>query len=147
VARAGAGWSLGVGSGLVVARAPDGGWSPPCALLALSSGLGWQLGLEVQDMVLVLRTPSALAAFCAAQLGVGGSVGLAAGPLGRVASARALASMGGGALVYSYCLSRGAFAGVALEGTLLATRDALNQVGGGPPLDALMRVWVQDRCS
>jgi lipid-binding SYLF domain-containing protein len=139
VARAGAGWSLGVGSGLVVARAQPGGaaaWSPPSALLSLSSAVGWQLGVEVQDLILVLRSRSALRAFAAAgQLGVGGSVSLAAGPLGRAAAARALATLGGGAVVYSYCATRGAFAGVALEGTLLATRDSLNRVrraaGGG----------------
>ncbi|EFN54864.1 hypothetical protein CHLNCDRAFT_35844 [Chlorella variabilis] len=127
VARAGAGWSFSVGSGLVVARAPGGGWSPPSAVLSLASAVGWQVGVEVRDLVLVLRTRSALSAFCAAQLGVGGSVSLAAGPLGRAASATALANLAGGALVYSYSSTRGAFAGVALEGSLLATRDSLNQ--------------------
>lgn len=127
VARVGAGWSLSLGSGLVVARTPGGGWSPPSAVLSLASSVGWQLGLEVQDLILVLRTQSALRAFCASQLGVGGSVSLAAGPVGRTASAQALANLGGSALVYSYSCTRGAFAGVAVGASLLATRDSLNQ--------------------
>ena len=36
---------------LVVARTPEGGWSAPSALLSLASSVGWQLGLEVQDLV------------------------------------------------------------------------------------------------
>lgn len=51
VARVGAGWSLSVGSGLVVARTAEGGWSAPSALLSLASSIGWQIGLEVQDLV------------------------------------------------------------------------------------------------
>jgi lipid-binding SYLF domain-containing protein len=139
VAKAGAGWSLSVGSGLVVARTPEGGstsgsgcrWSAPSAVLSVASSVGWQLGVEVADLVLVLRSESALKAFCSGrQLGVGGSVSVAAGPVGRGASARAMAALGGGSLVYSYSNSRGAYAGVAVEASMLSTRDAVNQVGG-----------------
>ena len=139
VAKAGAGWSLSVGSGLVVARSPEGGgsssggcgWSAPSAVLSVASSVGWQLGVEVADLVLVLRSESALKAFCSGrQLGVGGSVSVAAGPVGRGASARAMAALGGGSLVYSYSSSRGAYAGVAVEASMLSTRDAVNQVGG-----------------
>jgi lipid-binding SYLF domain-containing protein len=35
----------------VVARTGEGGWSAPSALLSLASSVGWQLGLEVQDLV------------------------------------------------------------------------------------------------
>lgn len=49
--------------------------------------------------------------------------------MGRAAAARALAATGGGTLVYSYCATRGAYAGVSIEGTVLSTRDAVNQVG------------------
>ncbi|PRW57440.1 senescence-associated -like [Chlorella sorokiniana] len=136
VARVGAGWSLSVGSGLVVARTGEGGWSAPSALLSLASSVGWQLGLEVQDLVLVLRSESALKAFCSSQLGVGGALSIAAGPVGRAAAARALAAVGGAAMVYSYSATRGLFAGLSLEGTVLSTRDAVNQAFYGRKVSA-----------
>lgn len=134
VARVGAGWGVSVGSGVVVARSPEGGWSAPSALLSLASSLGWQIGVEVQDLVLVLRSQAALKAFCSSQLGVGGGASVAAGPVGRAAAARALAAVGGGAVVYSYSSARGCYAGVALEGIVLRPRDAVNQAS---PLAAL----------
>lgn len=146
VAKAGAGWSLSVGSGLVVARLPHPGaggttgstsaWSAPSAIISLASSVGWQLGLEVQDVVLVLRSEAALRAFTGAQLGIGGSLSVAAGPVGRAAAARALASTASGAVVYSYCAARGAFAGLALEAMLLSTRDAVNQAFYGRKVTA-----------
>lgn len=136
VARAAAGWSVSVGSGLVVARQPGGGWSAPSAILSLASSVGWQLGVEVQDVVLVLRSHAALKAFCGAQLGIGGSLSVAAGPVGRAAGARALAAAGAGAVVYSYCAARGAYAGLALEAALVCSRDAVNQAFYGRKVTA-----------
>lgn len=136
VAKVGAGWSLAAGSGLVVARRPPGsgdgdgpGWSAPSAVLSLASSVGWQLGAEVQDLVLVLRDEAALRAFTGSQLGLGTTISVAAGPVGRSAAARALAALGGAGVAYSYSATRGMFAGVALEGTALFPRDAVNQVG------------------
>lgn len=136
VARVGLGWSVAAGSGLVVARRPPGGgdggpgWSAPSAVLSLASSVGWQLGAEVQDLVLVLRDEAALRAFTGSQLGLGGAASVAAGPVGRAAAASARAALGGAGLAYSYGATRGAYAGVALEGTALFPRDAVNQVRG-----------------
>lgn len=68
---------------------------------------------------------------CSAQLGIGGGASVAAGPVGRAAAARALASVGAGAVVYSYSSTRGAYAGVALEALLISSRDAVNQASEG----------------
>lgn len=80
----------------------------------------------------MLRNHSALKAFSSSQLGLGGTVSVAAGPMGRAAAAKALASVGGGGVVWSYCATRGAYAGVSVEGTVLSPRDAINQVGCRP---------------
>jgi lipid-binding SYLF domain-containing protein len=75
-------------AGLVLARHPDGGWSAPCALGCVGIGWGLQIGGELQDVLLVLRTPEALRAFCGAvQIGLGGGIAAAVGPLGRNATA------------------------------------------------------------
>ena len=102
---------------------------PLLGLLPLPpAGAGWQLGCELTDVVVVLRNAAAVRAFAGSQLGLGGSVSIAAGPLGREAAAKlALGAAGSTAVCYSYSVSRGAYAGLALEGTLLRSRDAVNQ--------------------
>lgn len=92
-------------------------------------------------MIVVLRNQAAVRAFCGSQLGVGGSASISAGPVGREAAAKlALGTGGGGALCYSYSCSRGAFVGLALEGTLLRSRDAINErfYGRALPAKALL---------
>jgi lipid-binding SYLF domain-containing protein len=87
-AQGGFGWSAGAGTGLVVARRAGGCWSPPCAVALYSLGWGIQAGGALCDLLIVLRTPAAVAAFCGAlHCGVAGSLSLAVGPLGRQAQA------------------------------------------------------------
>jgi hypothetical protein len=110
---------------------------PRGAVTILPAGAGWQLGAGLTDVVVVLRNLAAVRAFCGSQLGVCGSLSIAAGPLGREAAAKlALGSTGAGALCYSYSCSRGAYVGLGLEGTLLRTRDAVNHLFYGRPLPA-----------
>ncbi|CAN0226617.1 unnamed protein product, partial [Hapterophycus canaliculatus] len=52
-----------VGTGLVVARRRDGGWSAPSALGSFGLGWGFQVGGELTDVVIVLNTVSAVEAF------------------------------------------------------------------------------------
>lgn len=64
-----------IGTGLVVARLPDGGWSAPSAIAMSGMGWGFQLGGELTDVLLVLTTPSAVQAFSSsAQVAVGTEV-------------------------------------------------------------------------
>eukprot|EP00887_Chlorella_sp_A99_P007669 scaffold20.g7669.t1 len=136
--RAGLGaLSATVGTGVVVARRADGaGWSAPSSLQLVGSGLGWAAGAALVDVLVVLRSPAAVRAFCGSQIGLGGSAAIAAGPLGRNAGANAAAGLAGGATMLSYSCARGLFAGVALEGSLLRTRDAVNHRFYGRPLSA-----------
>ena len=60
-AQVGLGWSAAVGSGLVVARQPGGGWTPPSALAFYALGWGFQCGGSLCDLLLVLRSRYGLA--------------------------------------------------------------------------------------
>lgn len=101
------------------------------------AGAGWQVGGALTDVIVVLRNAAAVRAFCGSQLGLSGAVSVAAGPVGREAAAKlALGTSGSGAVCYSYSCSRGAFAGLALEGTLLRSRDSVNQRFYGRPVPA-----------
>jgi lipid-binding SYLF domain-containing protein len=120
------------GSGLVVARLPDGSWSAPSAIGTVGAGLGGQIGFELTDFVFILNDASAVKTFAqAGSLTLGGNVSLAAGPVGRNAEAAGAASLKGVAGVFSYSKTKGLFAGVSLEGGgIIERRDANEKMYG-----------------
>eukprot|EP00842_Homolaphlyctis_polyrhiza_P005636 jgi/Hompol1/6073/HPOL_002754-RA len=126
IVKAGFLWSGRVGSGIVVARLPDGTWSAPSAIIAVGAGLGAQLGAEVTDFVFVLNNHAAVRAFShGGNLTLGGSISVAAGPTGRTSEvAGSVVDM---APIYSYSKSKGLFAGVSIEGTVIITRKEANR--------------------
>ncbi|CAL8465716.1 g5252 [Coccomyxa elongata] len=137
VAKGGCGWSVAAGTGLVVARKPGGAWTPPSALALYSCGWGLQFGGVLSDLLIVLRNQAAVAAFCGTvHCGLAGGVNLAVGPLGRQAEVTMQVGLGGAAVCYSYLCSRGAFAGVSIDGSLLTTRSDVNLDFYGRPLSA-----------
>ncbi len=111
------------GWGVVVAKTPHG-WSPPSAIATGGAGFGFQVGAEVTEFVIVLNTPEAVEAFAhGGNVSVGGALSAAAGPVGRTLGASVLPV----AAVYTYSRSQGVFAGVSLEGTVIAARDDANR--------------------
>ncbi|KAF4972404.1 hypothetical protein FSARC_971 [Fusarium sarcochroum] len=116
------------GSGLVVARLPDGGWSAPSAIATAGAGFGGQIGFELTDFVFILNDSSAVRSFAqAGSLTLGGNVSLAAGPVGRNAEAAGTASLKGVAGIFSYSKTKGLFAGVSLEGSAIIERRDANE--------------------
>jgi lipid-binding SYLF domain-containing protein len=110
------------GEGVVVSRT-ETGWSGPSFVVVGGVGFGAQIGGQVTECVLVLNTPEAVRAFSRrGNVQLGGSLSVAAGPLGRTASADVMPA----AAVYSYSRSQGLFAGASLEGTVLGTNPAAN---------------------
>ncbi|KAH8652171.1 hypothetical protein BX600DRAFT_516241 [Xylariales sp. PMI_506] len=113
------------GSGVVVARLPDGSWSPPSGFLIHTLGAGFTIGLDIYDCVCVLRTDEAVRAFTRPRLSLGGEIGLVAGPVG--AGTAVEAAVGKSAKpVWSYMKSRGLFAGVQADGTVVVQRPDAN---------------------
>ncbi|ETI45952.1 hypothetical protein F443_09591 [Phytophthora nicotianae P1569] len=118
-----------MGTGLVVARLPDGRWSAPSAIGTAGVGWGPQIGGEITDFVIILNTQRAVEAFCASgQVNLGAELGISAGPVGRVASGalEASASMDV-APCYSYSHSKGLYAGISLEGSVILSRPDINR--------------------
>jgi lipid-binding SYLF domain-containing protein len=57
-------WVSGAGgSGVLIARKEDGSWSPPSGIMLHTAGLGFLVGIDIYDCVLVLNTTQALEAF------------------------------------------------------------------------------------
>ncbi|KAJ5776407.1 uncharacterized protein N7511_001418 [Penicillium nucicola] len=116
------------GSGIVVARLGDGSWSAPSAIATAGAGIGGQIGFELTDFVFILNDAAAVRTFSqVGTLTLGGNVSLAAGPIGRNAEAAGAASTKGVAAVFSYSKTKGLFAGVSLEGSMLVERKDANE--------------------
>lgn len=116
------------GNGIVVARLDDGSWSAPSAIGTAGAGFGGQIGFELTDFVFILNDKAAVRTFGqAGSLTLGGNVSIAAGPIGRNAEAAGAASMKGVAGIFSYSKTKGLFAGVSLEGSVIIERRDANE--------------------
>jgi lipid-binding SYLF domain-containing protein len=120
--------SLRIGTGLVIARLPNGQWSAPSAIYTVGGGFGAQIGGGITDFVTVLTTRDAVRSFMGDGVGrVGASVGVAVGT-GRTAQTDANINGKGEATgCYTYAHSRGLFAGVSLELGGIRTRHKVNR--------------------
>ncbi|KAK9459222.1 uncharacterized protein V1516DRAFT_666497 [Lipomyces oligophaga] len=133
VLKAGFLFSGRAGAGVVIARLPDGSWSAPSAIMTAGAGFGGQIGAELTDFVMILNTRAAVESFAqAGSITLGGNISIAAGPVGRNAEASGSASLKAVAAIFSYSKTRGLFAGVSLEGSVLVERrDANRRFYGG----------------
>ena len=116
------------GSGVIVARLPDGSWSAPSAIVTAGAGVGGQIGAEITDFVFILNNKAAVDSF--AQFGsitLGANVSVAAGPLGRNAEGAGTASLRSASAVFAYSKTKGLFAGVSLEGSAIVERRDANR--------------------
>lgn len=101
----------------------NGGWSAPAFLTITGGSIGAQFGVQAIDLVLVINNQRGLQQLVKNQFKVGADAGVAAGPVGREASASTDIQMR--AQILSYSRTRGLFAGVTLNGsTINQDRDA-----------------------
>ena len=110
-----------------MARLADGSWSTPSAIGIGGAGFGGQAGFEITDFVFVLNDAAAVQTF--SQLGsvtLGGNVSIAAGPVGRNAEGGGIANLKGIAGIFSYSKTKGVFAGVSIEGSVIIERRDAN---------------------
>jgi SH3 domain-containing YSC84-like protein 1 len=114
------GFIVGVrhGRGVVVLRDEAGRWKPPTFVEITGASVGWQVGIQGTDLVLVLRTRSSLKNLMQGKFTIGVHASAAAGPVGREAEAATDASFR--AEILSYSRSRGLFIGLALDGAELS---------------------------
>ncbi|QDU19076.1 lipid-binding SYLF domain-containing protein [Urbifossiella limnaea] len=113
------------GHGVALARTADG-WADPVFVNFGGGSVGFQAGVEATDVVLVFRDQKSLDRVLEgkAKLTLGADAGVAAGPVGR--QAMAATDLPLRAEVLSYSRSRGLFAGVALDGSVIRPDPATN---------------------
>lgn len=112
------------GHGVISVRDPKtGAWSSPAFLTITGGSLGLQIGAQAVDLVLVVQNRRGLDQLLKNQFKVGADASVAAGPVGRDASASTDIQLR--AQILSYSRTRGLFAGVTLNGsTIRQDRDA-----------------------
>lgn len=111
------------GNGVLTVRNAQGRFSDPIFITLAGGSVGWQIGASSTDVVLVFMTQRSVQNFARGKFTLGVDASVAAGPLGRQGEAAA----GVNAEIYSYSRSRGLFAGVALDGTVLAFDRGANR--------------------
>ncbi|KAG5175207.1 hypothetical protein JKP88DRAFT_203735 [Tribonema minus] len=138
VLKAGVVWVGNFGTGLVQCHLLSTEWSAPSAIGTIGMGWGACIGANITDVVLVLNTAAAVEAFCGAgQMSLGAGIGMAAGPIGRSgAGGVTIGTDGDVAPVLSYSHSRGLFAGISLEGAVIAARPDVNRAFYGKDVTA-----------
>jgi lipid-binding SYLF domain-containing protein len=113
------------GRGLLSVKGPDGTWSNPAFVTLTGGSIGFQAGVQSSDIVLVFRSDRGLESIVNGKFTLGADAGVAAGPVGRNASAATDGEMK--AEIWSWSRARGLFAGVALDGAVLAIDDAADE--------------------
>lgn len=112
------------GTGAMVVRDSSGKFSDPIMVSITGGNVGWQIGVQATDIVLVFTTRKSIEGIADGKLTLGGDASVAAGPVGRAASAATDQNFT--AEVYSYSRNRGLFAGVSIDGSVIAIDSKAN---------------------
>jgi lipid-binding SYLF domain-containing protein len=112
------------GHGVMVVRDKQGRFSSPVFITMTGGSFGWQWGVQSTDIVLVFTTPKGIEGISGGKVTLGADASVAAGPVGRQASAATDASLK--AEVYSYSRTRGVFAGLSVDGSAITIDDSAN---------------------
>jgi len=113
------------GSGVLVAKGTDGSWSAPAFYGVGGGSIGFQIGAEMQELLLIILTDGGLNKVMDNQVKIGADLTFALGPVG--------AGLGGattpnfGADMVAYSTSIGLYGGLNLEGGLIAVREEANR--------------------
>ncbi len=122
------------GKGFITCRgAADRGWSAPAAIKVEGGSVGFQIGGSETDVIMLVMNQRGADRLMQSEFTVGGEGEVAAGPVGRTASAQTDAKLT--AEMLSWSRSRGVFAGIALKGTTLRADPGENEVLYGKELD------------
>jgi len=114
------------GRGYAYCRNPDGGgWVGPAGMRIEGGGVGLQAGGSETDVVMLVMSPKGVKGLLKSKFTLGGEASVAAGPVGRDASAQTDATMR--ADILSWSRSRGVFGGLSLQGGTLRADEEANK--------------------
>ena len=117
-------------------------WNGPAFYAIGGASIGFQIGGESSEVVLLAMTDRGVAAFQSNNFKLGADAGIALGPIGLGVAAQT-ANLS--ADILSFSRSKGLYGGVSLQGAVVAARDGLNSAFYGKnvkPSDILIRPTV-----
>lgn len=125
------------GQGVATCRTPRG-WSAPVFVKLEGGSFGWQIGGQSTDLVLVAMNQKGLQDMLKSKFKIGGDAAAAAGPVGRNAQAGTDWKLNAEFLTYSR--SKGLFAGLSLDGTVLSQNedDMAAEYGSAVPFETIL---------
>jgi SH3 domain-containing YSC84-like protein 1 len=103
----------------------SGPWGAPTMMALEGGSFGFQIGGEATDFVLLVMNERGASGILTSKVKLGADASVAAGPVGRTASAETDATLR--ADILSYSRARGAFAGIALEGSTIRPDNGANK--------------------
>ncbi len=114
------------GKGFMLCRKEsEVGWSAPAAVRVEGGSVGFQIGAAETDVIMLVMNKSGAKKLLASKFTLGADASVAGGPVGRDSSAETDAQMHAEILTYSR--SRGAFAGLSLQGATLRPDEDWNK--------------------
>ncbi len=137
------------GSGVLVARDEETGeWSEPVFYNLGGVSFGFQFGGEASEVIIMARTQGAVEKLYASSFKIGGDASIAAGPYGAGAEGATSANLNADFL--SFSRSKGVYAGISLEGSIIHVNDEANKAYYGKkvrPVDILVIKSVNNKHS
>ncbi len=126
------------GQGVATCRTPNG-WSAPVFVQLAGGSFGWQIGGQSTDLVLVAMNQNGLQAMLKNKVKLGADAAASAGPVGRNAQAGTDWKLNAEFLTYSR--SKGLFAGISLDGTVLSQNedDTRTEYGSALPFETILK--------
>jgi SH3 domain-containing YSC84-like protein 1 len=112
------------GRGFVSCRTASG-WSAPAGVKVEGGSFGFQIGGKETEVVMLVMNDKGMSRLLTNKFTLGGDASIAAGPVGRSATAKTDAALT--AEILSYSRARGVFAGVSLAGATLREDDSANK--------------------
>jgi len=125
------------GRGVMICRSGahyTGPWGPPALYALEGASIGFQIGVEGTDFVLLVMNPRGARSLLSSKVKLGADAAAAAGPKGR--SAEGATDIVMSAEILSYSRDKGLFAGVSLEGSTLRSDGSANEKLYGRKLSA-----------
>ena len=125
------------GRGVMICRGGPhytGRWGAPAMYALEGLSIGFQLGGQATDFVLLVMNPKGAGSLLSSKVKLGADASAAAGPVGRTAEAATDVVMS--AEILSYSRAKGLFAGVSLEGSTLRSDGSANEKLYGQKLSA-----------
>lgn len=119
------------GSCVLVGRGPSG-WSSPAFYGLASGSVGFQIGVQDSQIIFVIRTEKGLKALMDSQFKIGADAGVAVATIGAGVAGATTAALS--ADIVAFAKSRGLYAGISLDGSIISQRTDWNTAYYGQPL-------------